>query len=85
MTNNQLADLLEELADMDCGGYIDGVLSNCQHHGDGHLDNCPVPRALAAAKEFRVAAMFAPTPDMRGMFNEFLGVEETNKILGEPG
>lgn len=38
---------------MYCGGYIDGVFSKCDHHGNGHLDCCPVPRALAAAKKLR--------------------------------
>jgi len=61
MDNNKLADLLEELSNMkgfngyDCGGIFCLCGIDCVY-GSGdepHSDDCPVSRAMAAAKELR--------------------------------
>ena len=53
MTNLEIAALLEELAEELRGGepYPAHLCKYCQD--SAHTDNCPVPRAMAAAKELR--------------------------------
>ena len=73
MTNNELAGLLEELADR--VGELDASIGNemndhwcagCVSKRGAPHDDCPVPRALEAAKELRAESRLTVPKDADG-------------------